>query len=52
MKFSKNIYYHWLKNKDILFCKTPRTFLKERIKIIFEQSREIYDGSRIQKKLE
>jgi putative transposase len=52
MKFSKNIYYHWLKNKDILFCKTPRTFLKERIKIIFEQCREIYDGSRIQKKLE
>jgi putative transposase len=52
MKLSKNTYYHWLKNKDILFCKTPRTFLKERIKVVFEQSREIYGSSRIQKKLD
>jgi putative transposase len=52
MKLSKNTYYHWLENKYILFCKTPRTFLKERIKVVFEQSREIYGSSRIQKKLD
>ena len=52
MKVSKNAYYHWLKNKDILVFKTPTAFLKERIKFIFEQSREIYGSCRIKKKLE
>ena len=52
MKVSKNAYYHWLKNKDLLFCKTPRTLLKERVKVLFNQSREIYGSCRIQKKLE
>ncbi|MDW5289164.1 IS3 family transposase [Formosa sp. PL04] len=52
MKVSKNAYYHWLKNKDIIILKTPTTHLKERIKFIFEQSREIYGSYRIQKKLE
>jgi len=52
MKVSKNAYYHWVKKKDVLFCKTPRTLLKERIKDVFKQSREIYGSCRIQKKLE
>ena len=51
MKVSKNAYYHWVK-KNILFCKTPRMVLKEMIKVVFKQSREIYGSSRIQKKLE
>lgn len=52
MKVSKNAYYHWLKNKDVVVSKTAKAFLKERIKIIFEQSREIYGSCRIKKKLE
>ena len=52
MKVSKNAYYHWLKNKDILVFKTATAFLKERIKFIFEQSREIYGSCRIKKKFE
>jgi len=52
MKVSKNAYYHWFKNKDIVVLKTATVHLKERIKIIFEQSREIYGSCRIQKKLE
>jgi hypothetical protein len=52
MKVSKNAYYHWLKNKDIVFLKTPTAHLKERIKIIFEDIREIYGSCRIQKKME
>ncbi|WP_085951520.1 IS3 family transposase [Cellulophaga algicola] len=52
MKVSKNSYYHWLKNKDVVVSKTATAFLKERIKIIFEQSREIYGSYRIKKKLE
>lgn len=52
MKVSKNAYYHWLKNKDVKVSKTVTVYLKERIKIIFDQSREIYGSHRIQKKLE
>ncbi|WP_324027035.1 IS3 family transposase [Maribacter sp. BPC-D8] len=52
LKVSKNAYYHWFKTKGVLFLKTPRMHLKERIKVIFEQSREIYGSYRIQKKLE
>ena len=52
MKVSKNAYYHWIKNKDIVVLKTATALLKERIKIIFNQSREIYGSCRIQKKLE
>lgn len=52
MKVSKNAYYHWFKNKNIIFLKTPKTYLKERIKIIFEESKDIYSSPRIQKKLE
>jgi len=52
MKVSKNAYYHWFKSKNIALSQTPTTYLKERIKFIFEQSREIYGSHRIQKKLE
>lgn len=52
MKVSKNAYYHWFKNKAFIFSKTQRTLLKERVKVIFEQSREIYGSCRVQKKLE
>jgi putative transposase len=51
MKVSKNAYYHWFKNKDVIVLKTAKMFLKERIKFIFEQSRQIYGSFRIQKKL-
>jgi transposase InsO family protein len=52
MKVSKNAYYHWFKNKDIVLFKTATIHLKERIKILFEQNKEIYGSYRIQKKLE
>ena len=52
MRVSKNSYYHWFKNKNIVAVKTLKKHLKERIKIIFEQNREIYGSYRIQKKLE
>ena len=52
MKVSKNAYYHWLKNKDLIVIETSRAYLKKRIKVIFENSREIYGSHRIQKKLE
>mgnify|MGYP002640363188 FL=1 len=52
MKVSKNAYYHWLKNKDLVNIKTVKILLKERIKIIFDNSREIYGSCRIQKMLE
>ena len=52
MKVSKNAYYHWLKNKDTIAVETPKKYLKKRIKILFEESREIYGSYRIQKMLE
>ncbi len=52
MRISKNSYYYWLKNKDLLVEKTPKIYLKERIRVIFEQSREIYGSCRVQKMLE
>ncbi len=52
MKVSKNAYYHWFKSKDIIVLKTATEFLKERIKFIFDQSRQIYGSCRVQKKLE
>ena len=41
MKVSKNAYYHWVRSKDIIILETPKMKLMERIKIIFEQSRQI-----------
>ena len=52
LMISKNSYYHWLKSKDLEVVKTPRILLKEKIKIIFDTSNEIYGSYRIQKKLE
>ena len=52
MRISKNSYYYWLKNKDLLVEKTPKIYLKERIRVIFKQSREIYGSCRVQKMLE
>ena len=52
MKVSKNSYYHWYKNKDLVVLKTAKKHLEERIKVIFEESRQIYGSCRIQKMLE
>jgi len=51
MKVSKNAYYHWLKHKN-LNVKTATMYLKERIRITFYKSKEIYGSCRIQKMLE
>ena len=51
MKVSKNAYYHWHKSKDLTSVKTPKMHLKERIKVIFYDSREIYGSYRIQQML-
>jgi putative transposase len=52
MKLSKNSYYHWLRNKDTQHVSSSTLFLKDRIKTIFEQSKQIYGSCRVQKMLE
>lgn len=52
MKVSKNAYYKWVKTKDLVKLKSQKNELKERIKIIFDDSRQIYGSYRIQKMLE
>lgn len=52
MRVSRNAYYHWFKTKDLTSIKSSKIHLKERIKVIFEQSIEIYGSCRIQKMLE
>lgn len=52
LKVSKNAYYNWVKNKDIIKLETPKAYLMSRIRIIFEESREIYGSHRVQKMLE
>ena len=52
MKVSKNSYYNWYKSKDIVKTKASKIILKERIKVIFEESRQIYGSCRVQKMLE
>ena len=52
MNVSKNAYYNWLKNKDKVRVKTSKIVLKERVKALFKESREIYGSCRIQKMLE
>lgn len=52
LRVSKNSFYCWLKRKDSVNMKASKHFLMERIKILFEQSREIYGSHRIQKMLE
>jgi putative transposase len=52
MSVSRNAYYHWYKKKDVTSTKSSKRHLKERIKVLFEQSREIYGSFRIKKMLE
>lgn len=52
MKVSKNAYYHWLAMKGAVKGKSQGLFLKERIKAIFRDSKEIYGSHRVQKMLE
>ena len=52
LKVSRNAYYHWEKTKDITVEKESRVLLKERIRLIFNLSRQIYGSYRIQKMLE
>ena len=52
MYVSKNAFYNWLKSKDKVRIKTSKTVLKERVKVLFKESREIYGSYRIQKMLE
>ena len=52
MKVSKNSYYHWFKSKDLVKTKTSKLFLKDRIRAIFNESRQIYGSCRIHKMLE
>ena len=51
-RLSKSAYYHWINNKDIVKTKQSKIILQQKIKIIFEQSRQIYGSCRIQKQLE
>ena len=52
MRVSRSSYYHWLNKTKGNEVVTPKMILKERIKILFHESREIYGSSRIQKMLE
>ena len=52
MNVSKNSYYHWIKNKGFVYVKPSKIYLKERIKTIFHQSKDIYGSCRVQKMLE
>ncbi len=52
MKVSKNSYYHWIKRKGLVSVKPSKIYLKERIKTIFHQSKDIYGSCRVQKMLE
>jgi putative transposase len=52
MYVSKNAFYNWLKSKDKVRIKTSKTVLKERVKVLFKESREIYGSYRIQKMLD
>src|SRR5690625_21750 len=52
MKVSRNAYYHWVKRKDNIVEKQSLVLLKQRIRLIFKQSRQIYGSYRIQKMLE
>jgi putative transposase len=51
MRVSKSAYYHWNNTEFLVKKKTPKMYLKERIKIVFEESRQIYGSCRIQKML-
>jgi len=52
MNVSRNAYYNWRKSRNEIVLQTAKIMLMERIKIIFEESRQIYGSCRVQKKLE
>jgi len=52
LKISKNTYYNWLKNKDVVNINTSKIHLMSRIADIFKDSKEVYGSHRIQKMLE
>lgn len=52
MEVSRNSFYNWEKTRFHNVEKESRVLLKERIKFIFKQSRDIYGSYRIQKMLE
>ena len=52
MKVSRNAYYNWIATKDDVVEKETLVLLKERIRSIFQRSRQIYGSHRIQKMLE
>lgn len=52
LKVSANAYYTWLRNKKEVRENESLIFLKQRIKVHFRESHEIYGAIRIQKMLE
>ena len=52
MKVSKNSYYHWMKSKEKIALETPKMYLMRRVRMVFEENRQIYGRFRIQKMLE
>ena len=52
LKVSTNAYYHWLKHKDNKVVSTQKAILKQLIKKIFNDNRQVYGSTRIQKALE
>jgi transposase InsO family protein len=51
LKISKNAYYNWLKNKDVVNINTSKVHLMSRIADIFEDSKGIYGSPRIKEML-
>jgi len=52
MKVSKNSYYTWLRVSPLKQPKTSIVLLKAKVTLIFNQSRQTYGSTRIQKSLE
>ena len=52
MEVSVNAYYSWLKMKDVRHEKVSTIHLKERIKALFNENRQAYGATRLQKMLE
>lgn len=52
MKVSSNSYYHWLNQREVGRSVKPTELLKGRIKAIFDESKQVYGSTRVQKVLE
>jgi len=52
MRVSKNSYYNWFTKKDSVILQSPKILLKQRIRIIFDNRKEIYGSYPIHKQLE